>query len=170
LCFASKSVKLDNNHRRPPETLEDIMKHAKTLRGRVSRGETTKLNARGALSIAFAAVFFAAIFSGCETDSDVDYDDLTPVLDRATRQYSIILPEPGERGGISASHASAKLGTTITVKYVPPGQLGGEEPAPAADESSYNITFLTGTYNNGQKTVKISKGGGGGMVILHARR
>jgi uncharacterized repeat protein (TIGR02543 family) len=129
------------------------MKHAKTLRSRVSQGETPELNALRALSLALAAVFFAASFSSCEADSDI-YDDLILVQDRTTRQYSIILPEPGERGGISASHASAKQGTIITVSYIP--------PETAENTSSYTITSLTGAYDNGKKNVNFSKGGGGG--------
>jgi hypothetical protein len=130
------------------------MKNSKTMTLNASRA-ARRLTRR----IAAAAAVFAAIFTNCGTDLDTDYDDQTQSQDRATRQYSINLPDPGERGGISASHAAAKLGTTITVNYIPPEQA--DEETAQADESLYTVTYLSVTYNDGQKTVKTSKGGGG---------
>ncbi|MDR2659943.1 MAG: hypothetical protein LBC27_08165 [Spirochaetaceae bacterium] len=111
----------------------------------------------------------ALFFLGCQIDSSPNYDDSDTGADRTTRLYKVILPEPTDKGGLSAEPVSAKLGTTVIVNYQPPAaepaSSDGEE-LPANNYANYTITTLTGSYNDGQKTVKIvknSEGGGGDL-------
>jgi hypothetical protein len=124
-------------------------------------GKKPRNATRFATAAAACAIAFTLALANCDTDTDADYDDLTPGLDRTTRQYSIILPEAGASGGVSANPNPAKLGTAITVNYIPPVTAEEETARAAENTTSYTITSLTGTYNNGQKTVNFSKGGGG---------
>jgi hypothetical protein len=108
-------------------------------------------------------------FISCNTDSPTgDYDDLGGA-DRTTRLYKVLVPEPTDRGGISASPNSAKLGAAVIVNYVPPEPLTDEDGLPlenAQNGANYTIISLTGSYNDGHKTVsivKIGEGGGGDL-------
>jgi hypothetical protein len=114
-----------------------------------------------ATAAAACALALTLALLNCGTDLDTDYDDQPAVLDRTTRQYSIILPETSDIGGVSANPNPAKLGTAITVNYIPPATAEEETARAAENTTSYTITSLAGTYNNGQKTVSFSKGGGG---------
>jgi hypothetical protein len=115
---------------------------------------------------ALCAGIFALSFAGCNTDSFPDYED-SGGGDRTTRLYKVIVPAPTETGGVSASPSQAKLGTTVIVSYVPPQTMGEEETVvenvQTNDYTNYTIKSLTGTYNDGQKTIKFTRGGGGNL-------
>ncbi|MDR1362624.1 MAG: hypothetical protein LBJ35_01045 [Spirochaetaceae bacterium] len=125
--------------------------------------------------LAAAAIICALAFTSCETDADtddIDYSSLYPV-DHSVRQYNVILPEANSKGSLSVSPNPARAGAAVSVKYLPPETPETVEEIAQTDENiqPYIITALTGTYNNGQKTLNIIKnsGGGGGMEVLHAR-
>ncbi|MDR2660044.1 MAG: hypothetical protein LBC27_08685 [Spirochaetaceae bacterium] len=128
---------------------------------------------RFALKVSLAgmsALLCAAAFLSCNTDSpSLDYDDMGGGADRTSRMYQVILPDPTDKGGLSASPMSAKLGNTVIVSYTPPNTGAAENETDVENTQpavNYTITSLTGSYNNGQKRVSIarsSEGGGGDL-------
>ncbi|MDR0410190.1 MAG: hypothetical protein LBH18_07350 [Spirochaetaceae bacterium] len=127
---------------------------------------------RTAAIVTTIAALCALAFVGCETDSGDDYDEPFAWQDRGSKNYNIKVPEANERGGITASPNPAKLGTPITINYIPPLPPENGDAARTQNQGVYTVTSITGTYAEGQKTlniVKNSEGGGGGLEVLHAR-
>jgi hypothetical protein len=101
-----------------------------------------------------AAIFILPLVS-CGIDTNIDYDDAGAAVDRITRSYNIIVQEPDAKGGMSVTPNPAKQGGSVIISYLAP-----EEAAAV----NYTIVSITGTYNDGQKTIntaKTAEGGGG---------